>query len=67
MIKLGVYSVTWLLAAIALFYLASFVARWSHRRFAGKARGKASHTIPRSGPPTELDELFAPLIGVSAS
>jgi putative cardiolipin synthase len=61
MIKLSIFGVTWLLVAAAVFYLASLAAHWSHRRFAGRAKGVASQALPRSGPPTALDDLFAPI------
>lgn len=59
MIGFFLNSVVWLIAAVAIVYLASFVAHWSHRRFAKRAKGTPSRTLPRSEPPTDLDQLFA--------
>lgn len=56
---LGVLA--WVLAAVAAVAgLSAFTWR-SWRRFARQARGAVTTALPRTGPETELDALFAPL------
>lgn len=51
-----------LLAAVAALVLASVVALYSYGRFAERAQGEASYSLPVSDGATPLDRLVAPLV-----
>lgn len=54
----GINGLIWLLAAVLLFPAASALAFHSWRRYAERARGQPGHALPRTGPPTPLDQLL---------
>jgi cardiolipin synthase C len=55
---IGFTGLIWLLVVVVLIIAASAVAFRSWRRYAKQARGKPGHALPRTGPPTLLDNLF---------
>ncbi len=54
----GLTGLIWLVAAAALILAASAIAYRSWRRYAKRARGAHGCALPRTGPPTPLDDLF---------
>jgi len=50
----------WAVGAVVLILAASAVALRSWNRFADRSRGPDSTALPRSGPPTLLDDLLSP-------
>ncbi len=56
--SIGLTGLIWLLAAAVLTLGASTLAYRSWRRYAKRARGAPGCALPRSAPPTSLDQLF---------
>jgi putative cardiolipin synthase len=56
--SIGLVGLIWLLVAAALALGASGLAYRSWRRYAKRARGAPGCALPRTGPPTPLDQLF---------
>ncbi len=56
--SIGLISLIWLLAAAGLAFGASALAYRSWRRYAKRARGGPGCALPRTGPPTPLDQMF---------
>jgi cardiolipin synthase C len=56
--SIGLTGLIWLIAAVALTLAASAFAYRSWRRYAKRARGASGCALPRTGPPTPLDEAL---------
>jgi cardiolipin synthase C len=54
----GFTGLIWLVVLVAAITAASALAFRSWRRYAKQARGIPGHALPRTGPPTPLDQIF---------